>query len=567
TDETDISDYSQNVPIGRPLDNETVHILDGNGNPVPIGVPGELHIGGMGVALGYLNRPELTQEKFIDDSLKPGTGMYKTGDLARWLAGGSIEFIGRIDHQVKIRGFRVELGEIEARLKEPRGVKESIVVVQEDDNGEKQLVTYVVAYDDTLSIESLKSFLKKKLPGYMLPSVYVILDKLPLTPGGKVDRRGLLNPEKSRLGNSTRFVGPRDLVEMKLERVWSEILNVPEVGVFDDFFELGGHSLLAVRLMDAIHREFGVDLTLSTLIEGPCVAQQADKLRNRIDTEPSTPLVCIQGEGDKAPFFCVHPVGGNVLCYVKLAHHLKDERPFYGLQSAGLNGRVAPESIEDMAAVYIEAIRKVQAQGPYYLGGWSMGGVIAYEMVQQLQQTGEEVVLLALIDSYTPATVRGLENDYMKEYNLREKDLDALLLMNFSQDLFGEMNQETAAQIKEKSNTPEEFFNQVVERAKSLDLISTGKESDQIQKLFNIFKTNTLAMNKYTPKSYKGDCIRLFYSSNNETVKELNRNTAGGWGKLVNGSVLIKKIPGNHYTIFQEPNVKFLAETLSSCFR
>ncbi|MCP5008139.1 MAG: MicD protein [Planctomycetes bacterium] len=367
--------------------------------------------------------------------------------------------------------------------------------------------------------------------------------------------------------NSARFVPPRDLVEMKLARVWSEVLNVPEVGVFDDFFELGGHSLLAVRLMDAIHREFGADLTLSTLIEGPCVAQQADKVRNRIETEPSsTPLVCIQGEGDKAPFFCVHPVGENVLCYVKLAHHLKDERPFYGLQSPGLSGRVAPESVEDMAASYIEAIRKVQAQGPYHLGGWSMGGVIAYEMVQQLQQAGEEVALLALIDSYTPATVKGLEDDFMREHNLGENDRDTLLLMNFSWELFGEENQEIVAQLQEKSNNPEELFNQVVERAMSLDLISKGKESDQIRKLFNIYITNILAMNKYTPKSYKGDCIRLFCSSNNETVKELNRDTTGGWGKLFNGSLLIRKIPGDHYTIFHEPNVKFLAEALRRCF-
>ncbi|MCP5008140.1 MAG: amino acid adenylation domain-containing protein, partial [Planctomycetes bacterium] len=188
TEETDISAYSQNVPIGRPLDNETVCILDGNGHPVPIGVPGELHIGGVGVALGYLNRPELTQEKFIDDPHKPGTGMYKTGDLARWLAGGNIEFLGRIDHQVKIRGFRVELEEIEVRLREQQGVKEGVVVVQEDDNGEKQLVAYVVAYDDTLSRESLKCYLQKRLPGYMLPSVYVIVDTLPQTPGGKIDR-------------------------------------------------------------------------------------------------------------------------------------------------------------------------------------------------------------------------------------------------------------------------------------------------------------------------------------------------------------------------------------------
>jgi amino acid adenylation domain-containing protein len=278
----------QKVSIGRPLGERKVYILDRHGNPSPVGIPGELHIGGIGLARGYLGLPKLTAEKFIPDAFsdEPGARLYKSGDMARYLPDGNIEFLGRIDHQVKIRGFRIELGEIEAVLGQHPAVRETVVLAREDIPGDKRLVAYVVSdQKETTTISELRSFLKHKLPDYMAPSAFVFLDALPLTPNGKVDRRALPAPDQSRPELEPAFVAPRTSAEKTLVGIWAEVLRLEPVGIHDNFFELGGHSLLATQVMSRVRTAFQVELPLRTLFEKPTVAELAEVIEEVIIDE------------------------------------------------------------------------------------------------------------------------------------------------------------------------------------------------------------------------------------------------------------------------------------------
>jgi surfactin family lipopeptide synthetase A len=392
------------VSIGRPIAHTEIFILDKVLQPVPIGVAGELHIGGDGLARGYLKRPELTAEKFITHPLNPDpqARLYKTGDLVRYLPNGNIEFLGRIDHQVKIRGFRIELGEIEAVLRQHPGINETVVVAREDIPGDKRIVGYIVSAQAVApTAAELRLFLKEKLPEYMIPAVFIGLKSMPLTPNGKVDRRGLPAPEGLDLAPAGEFVAPRDEVESKLVKIWEDVLNVRPIGVRHDFFELGGHSLLAARLMSLIGRQFNSNLPIATLFRAATVEQLAGILRDQGWSPTWSSLVSIQAGGTNPPFFCVHGIGGNVLGFYDFARRLGPTQPFYGLQAQGLDGRVKPHTrVEDMAAHYVKEVRSVQPEGPYFLGGLSFGGAVAFEMARQLQAEGQEVGLLALFDTF-----------------------------------------------------------------------------------------------------------------------------------------------------------------------
>ena len=390
-----VCDLADEVSIGRPLPGERAHVLDAYGQPCPVGVVGELHIGGVGLALCYLDQPELTRQKFIDDPLAPGARLYRTGDRARLREDGAIDFLGRLDQQVKVRGFRVECGEVEAALRRLDSVAEAVVLLRED-----RLVAFV-----TPEVEGdLKGALAETLPDYMIPTTILSLPELPLTPGGKVDRTILrqLDPAATTAG----VVEPRTGTERRLREIWRQVLAVDRIGIHDNFFDLGGHSLLAVRLMSLVQEQFGGKLPLSSLFEAPDIARQAALLDRGGDVW--SPLVCLQPKGAKPPLFCVHAVAGDLLAYSALARHLGEARPFYGLQAPGIAGGAHPGTIEGLATLYLDAIRRVQPAGPYRLAGWSMGGLIAYEMARQLRQAGERVASLALIDSYTPDAVRDL---------------------------------------------------------------------------------------------------------------------------------------------------------------
>ena len=550
------------VPIGRPIANTQIYILDRHLHSVPIGVAGELHIGGVGLARGYLNRPELTEAKFIPNPfLNPKSkvqnpksdSLYKTGDLACYLPNGNIEFIGRIDNQVKIRGFRIELGEIEATLARHPDLREAVVIVREDAPGDKRLVAYVVFKDEELAMADgqsetnaqLRRFLKTKLPDYMVPAVFVFLDAIPLMPNGKIDRRALPAPDAT--DRERDAIAPRNTLELQLVQIWSDVLNTPSVGVRDNFFEWGGHSLLAVRLMARIEQQLGIHLPLVTLFTEPTIEGQASLLNARNPIGLSSPLVPIQTAGELPTLFCVHPIGGNVLCYAELARHLGNDRPLYGLQSLGLSGEQEPfTQIEAMAATYIEALQTVQPDGPYYLAGWSMGGAIAWEMAQQLQSVGQAVALVALIDSYAPRATSAVE------------EIDgATLASSLAADLAGLFGVELPIAIPDLEHLqPEEQLQRIFTAAKRLHFLPPEASVARMRHWFQVFKANRMALAGYRPQSYSGR-VALFCSRSSADDR--------GWSALTTGELEICTIPGDHYEMMRSPHVQILAQELEAC--
>jgi len=327
--------HLKQVPIGSPIANIQIYILDQRLQPVPIGVAGELHIGGVGLARGYLNRPKLTAEKFIPNPFddNPNSRLYKTGDLAKWLPDGNIEYLGRIDFQVKIRGFRIELGEIETVLSKHPLVKENAVIVHNISEIDKRLSAYIAPrQEQAIENAKLRSFLIKRLPDYMIPQAFVMLETMPLTPNGKIDHRALehISIDNYRLPEQN-FVAPRDALELQLTKIWEDVLDISPIGVQDNFFELGGHSLLTVRLLTEIQQKLNKNLPLASLFEGANIEQLAKLIRRQTDSQDWSPLVAIQPSGSKPPFFCMPGSGGNVVYFYQLARHLGTEQPFYAL--------------------------------------------------------------------------------------------------------------------------------------------------------------------------------------------------------------------------------------------
>ncbi len=551
-----------NLPIGRPIANTQIYLLDSQKQPVPIGVIGEIYIGGVSLARGYLNRKDLTDEKFIPDpfSNKHGARLYKTGDLARYLPDGNIEFLGRIDNQVKIRGFRIELGEIEAALAQHPGVRETVVIVREDIQSDKRLVAYLVPDQALPTNSSLRHFLKQKLPDYMIPSAFVVLDAIPLTPNGKVDRRALPAPDSSP-SDSTSFVPPRDTFEQQLQRIWSEVLQLTAVGIRDNFFELGGHSLLAVRLMAIIQQQFGLNLPLATLFSSPTIEQLASRLRQLPDSQPSSPLVAIQKNGSKRPFFCVPGIGGNVIYLYELAHHLGSEQPFYGLQAKGLDGESEPfTQLSDIAAYYIEAIQTVQPRGPYLLGGHSFGGIVAFEMATQLQKQGHEVALVAIIDAVAPI----LGNKANCE------DVDNAAVMSEFASLIGYMLGKDLSVSKETlaSLTPEEQLNYLKEQLIQVNLLPPDAEITSVQGSVQVYKANLQAHHVYLPQQVLSLRIALFRAEEIDDFEDVALELTDmlkapdlGWNEF-STTIDVHVVPGNHINMMQKPHVQVLAAQL-----
>ena len=539
------------LPIGRPIANTQIYILDSHLQPVPIGVPGELYIGGDGLARGYLNRPELTEEKFIPNPVSDPQSerLYKTGDLVRYLSDGNIEFLGRIDNQMKIRGFRIELGEIEAVLNTYPQIQQAVVITTEEIPENKLLVAYVVSEDKSLTSKQLREFLKQKLPEYMVPSTFVTLDTLPLTPNGKVDRKALPGPDGD-FAREQEYVAPRTTIELQMTQIWSKVLNINSVGVQDNFFELGGHSLLAVRLMGEIQQQFQKNLPLATLFQNPTIEQLASFLGSSVNTSNSL-LVPIKTSGNQPPLFCIHPVGGNVLCYADLARHLDLDYPVYGLQSLGLDGQQQPlTNLEEMASHYLEAIKQIQPQGPYHLIGWSMGGVIAYEMTQQLQAKNESVALLTLIDSYAPTVIP------------LPSEIDRAMIVNqLAQDWGGLYGQELDISLETlRKLEPDEQVKHLFEQAQQQAIFPSEIKIELLLALWDVFQANIIANYHYQPQAYSGSIILLNAS---ETSPEVIEDPTHGWGHLVLDDIQTHTITGDHYTIMKAPQVKCLAEKLN----
>jgi amino acid adenylation domain-containing protein len=389
------------VPYGRPMLNQSFHVLNQSFAPCPVWVPGQLYIGGIGLAKGYWRDEQKTRASFVTD---PATGqmLYRTGDLGRYLPDGNIEFLGREDFQVKVQGHRIELGEIEVRLQEHEGVETCVVVVQADDHSERRLVAYAVPKPGVkLESSELRGYLRAKLPEYMVPSAFLLLERFPLTANGKLDRLALPTPSRIGVVSDAGPTAPRDMLELQLTKLWEKVLGYHPVGLRDNFFDLGGHSLTAVRLFSELRQITGQSLPLSALFQAPTVEQLASLLREKGWSPRWSSLVPIQPGGSRSPFFCVHGGGGNVLVFRGLAYHLGTDYPFYGLQSKGVDdSNDYLTTVDEMAAHYLKEIRELQPAGPYYLGGFCMGGVVAFEMAQRLRQDGQEVRLLAMIDTY-----------------------------------------------------------------------------------------------------------------------------------------------------------------------
>ena len=557
---TDLTKVNGSVPIGRPVSNTSIYVLDRFMNPVPIGVPGELYIGGDGLASGYLDRPELNAERFVRNPFATGTGarLYRTGDLVRYRATGEIEFIGRIDNQVKVRGFRIELGEIEAALAEHPAVREAVVVARKDE-GDKHLVAYLVPRESCgLVTDDVRDFLRQRLPDHMVPSVFVVLESLPLSPIGKVDRRALPATNGFKPKSAKGFAAPGDELELKLTRIWEKVLNVRPIGTDENFFELGGHSLLAVRLFAQIEKSFGKNLPLATLFQTPTVKQLARGLRDEGWRTAWSSLVMIQGGGDRLPFFCVHAAGGNVLEYHDLARMLGPDQPFYGLQAKGLDGKSEPHtSIKDMAAYYIKEMREVQPDGPYLIGGRSSGGTIAFEMACRLAAEGQKVALLALLDTYPAGYFKLLPGSgslgrragrFRRKLQSHVMNLRQLGMAERVSYVFGKLKYAPA-------KTKHKLYRRAYKIYKKI-----GRPLPPV--LQNIEEINFAAVKDYEPQTYSGD-VTLFLASDLTADYDLH----DGWRELVSGNIDAHEISGNHINIIKEPHVRALAEKLRACLR
>ena len=401
------------IPIGRPIQNTQIYILDGNLEPVPPGVTGELYIAGAGVTAGYLGQEEKTAERFLKNPFAgdPDARMYRTGDLARFLDDGKVEFLGRGDDQVKVRGFRIELGEIESALLRHAAVKQAVVVAKEDEQGNKRLVGYVVPRrEQSAEAEDLRAHLKQQVPDYMVPQAIVLLPKLPLGPNGKLDRKAL--PEPHEAESAHELIAPHDETETVLLKIWQQVLRREKIGVTDNFFELGGHSLLAVQLMGEIRKETGADIPLAALFQGATIEYLAKLVRgaddvNRPKADEADRLILheIQAQGSRPAFFAAVLPGVNALGYATLSRHMGQDQPFYMLQAPGPGPRAgrrpySAEEYEKVAADYIHAMRTVQPSGPYHIGGMCEGARIAFEMARRLEAEGQKVQLLAIMDTW-----------------------------------------------------------------------------------------------------------------------------------------------------------------------
>jgi surfactin family lipopeptide synthetase A len=527
------------VSIGQPIANTQLFILDKVLQPVPIGVAGELHIGGDGLARGYLHRPELTAEKFILDpfSADPDARLYKTGDLVRYLPSGDIEFLGRIDHQIKVRGFRIEMGEIEAVLRQHGAVNETVVVVREDTPGNQRLVAYFVPAEESASIASeLREFLKAKLPEYMVPSAFVPLKAMPLTPNGKVNRRALPAPDQADLAPTAKFAAPKDAIESRLVQIWETVLGVRPIGVRHNFFELGGHSLMAVRLMNRLEQAFGKTLPIATLLQAPTIEQLAAILRQEGWTPSSSSLVPIQTLGSKLPFFCVHGAHGTVVRFHDLSRYLGADQPFYGLQAQGLDARNSCHTrAEEMASHYIKEIRGLHPEGPYFIGGYSFGGMVAFEMAQQLAAQGQEAVVF-LFDTLLP--IRGIAPH-------KDAESTSSVLLKLFQ-----------IPAPERRN----YFSRVV--AAAMRPIERWLRNTRLPREHNkVRKICLQAYREYMPQPFRGRVI--LFRSNQKPLRGV-RDPHLGWSAYVRG-LEVYDVEGNHENILLEPQVRCVAEQLKVC--
>lgn len=552
-------------PVGTPVDDAEVLVLDAAGRPLPPGVTGEVHIGGSSVALGYLGQDDLTAERFVRVPGRPGC-FYRTGDLAFGLPGGEFVCVGRADTQVKVRGYRVETAEVELALREAAAIRypgiRDVAVVARTAGPETVLVAFLVGDPASVETGALRSSLRRTLPDYMVPGHVQWLDALPSTPSGK--RADAVLRALPLVAPARRDVtAPRTEHERVLAEILADLLHLPDIGVHDNFFDLGGTSLTAMRLMVTVEERFQVNVPLSELIAAPTVAALADRLTaSSAKAAPFDAVVPVKPSGSRTPLFLVHPMGGNVLCFLPFARRLTAEQPLYALQSAGADpGTVPLGSIEEMASSYIEALKRVQQRGPYVIGGYSFGGFVAFEISRQLREAGEEVSHTLLFDSVAlNPRLRGRYND------------DALLGWFFWELLWPVRGGTSPLEdLPPGIVTTEEKFEYIANQAVRLGVLPSDSSGSLIRRLFRVYRTNWHATLAYRPQDVSLDLTLLrseeplpgFLESMHGPAGSLHYEATNGWHRMTDGHVRVVPVAGDHLSMMEDPLVAQLATTVA----
>jgi amino acid adenylation domain-containing protein len=541
------------VPIGYPLPHVRTFVAGPDGSFAEPGTPGELLIGGDALARGYRNHPELTLARFVDFDVGDAIPqrVYRTGDLVRVRSNGALDFLGRIDNQVKIRGFRVELEEIEAALADYPGIVECAVVAHSTSMEDRSLIAYYRSHSGVpLSNKSIRSHLLTRLPSYMVPAHSVRVDRLPLTVNGKIDRAELTRRPLSIDELTGNTCTPDDPLIKELTAIWRRVLRLPNVGVNDNFFEMGGHSILAAKLFTEIRGRLHKTLPLSTLFEAPTIAGLAAIIAGAQEV-PWSPLVPIRTEGNGTPFFCVHPIGGNVLIFKELSEQMSG-RPFYALQARGLNGEENPHtSIEEMALDYLAYVRQVQPSGPYLLGGFSAGGLVAFEMAQQLKRMGQQLELVVLIDSYLhreslPASVASVRTPFSTKAS-----------RGIARRLWQMRNLYRDNPLIVLHNDFERFWATVkVKLFQRLQGVAPFR--------LDAMSAFLLALRTYEPKPIDAKVILFLADEHAPTSTEMLANV---WKTLVPGQLSLVHLAVDHDRLLLAPFASELAEKIEQCFK
>lgn len=535
------------IAIGRPIKNTQIYILDHRVELVPVGVVGELYIGGDGLAQGYWERPGITAERFVPHpfSAQPGARLYRSGDLARYLPDGNIQFIGRADHQVKIRGFRIELGEIEAVLRTHPGVQGAVVIVADHYSSSQAIIAYVVMRPEVGGTPAeLRAFLERKLPPYMVPVAVVLLDEFPTMPNGKIDRHAL--PRPARTADDRGHHRPRafDALEYQLTRIWEEVLKLSPIGLQDNFFELGGDSISVLSLVFKMEAEIGTKVPVSLVLEEPTIERLAIALRRQGETGRWQSLVQLQSGGHQPPIFFVHAFGGHVARNVRISQLLGTNRTVYGIQARGLHLSETPHvSIANMGSFYIKELCEVYPEGPYLLGGYSLGGIIAFEMAQQLCAAGHSVGLLAIIDTPAPLnrelTVEQILTGYID------------ILMSDLLRMGGHLDMDHLKPLE-----PEQQIEYLLSQGLKIGFWSTDTTHANVRRLAAVARINAQALVDYIPKQYKGRLVLFRAVEEGAHIEDM------GWKNIVLGGVDVHEISASHENILSPPAVQVVAEIL-----
>jgi len=534
--------------IGKVIPNSTAYVLDRNLQPVPIGLPGELHLGGEGLARGYLYRPELTAEKFIPNpfSNEVNSKLYKTGDLVKFRPDGEIEYIGRIDNQVKIRGFRIELGEIESLLAKHSAVQEQIVVAREDDPGDKRIVAYVVLKPGvSVTGSDLREFLKNELADYMVPSFFVFLDNLPLTLNKKIDRKALPKPEGGRIAGETTIELPVNELERTLAGIWQTVLGVPQIGRKDNFFELGGHSFLAVRMFNEVERLIGIKVQLPVIFRSSTIEELAGFINKEESSKPWSSLVPLQPKGSRTPLFCIHMHNGNINRWRVIVKHLGNNQPVYAIQPRGLDPAQTPHlNIEEMSKYYLDIVKSVQSHGPYQLLGLCFSGMVVFEMAALLEKEGEKVAFLGMVNNYAPP-----ENPTLYRIQM---GIDKFMKL--------EIGDKINYALDKNLNVGKTLLGKAKKLMGNNELEKAPPSNDHIEEMGHDLRTiHSQALLDYNPNHiYHGD-LALFRTG--EPIDSYF-NEYMGWDRLIKGKIEITVIDGcdNDTIITDEPYNAILSQ-------